>query len=46
MQNQGYVPMYTRTPLTDQLQALAGVEVNTQIITPKAMKKAYRTVKL
>jgi transposase len=46
LQNQGYVPMYTRTPLTDQLQALAGVEVNTQIITPKAMKKAYRTVKL
>jgi transposase len=45
LQNRGYAPMYTRTVLTDQLQELAGVEVNNQIITPKAMRAAYRKVK-
>jgi hypothetical protein len=45
LQNRGYAPMYTRTALTDQLQELAGVEVNNQIITPKAMRAAYRKVK-
>lgn len=45
LQGRGYVPMYTRTKLTDQLQEMAGVKVNTHIITPKNMRKAYRSVK-
>lgn len=41
---QGYSPCYTRTPLTDRLQQLANIAVNTQIITPSKMRTAYRTV--
>lgn len=45
LSDRGYVPMFTRTKLTDQLQESAGVKVNTQIIKPKDMRKAYRSVK-
>jgi len=38
------VPMFQRTSLTDQLQELAGVEVNKQIITKAAMNAFYRKV--
>lgn len=41
----GYSPCYRRTPLTDRLQSLANVNVNTQIITPVKMRAAYRSVK-
>ena len=44
IQGLGYVPMYQRTSLTDQLQELAGVEVNKQIITKVAMNAFYRKV--
>ena len=44
IQGQGYVPMFQRTSLTDQLQELAGVEVNKQIITKAAMNAFYRKV--
>ena len=40
----GYGPCYMRTPLTDRLQQLSGIKVNTQIITPTKMKAAYRMV--
>ena len=40
----GYIPMYRRTTLTDQLQDIAGVEVNNQIITKKRMNEFYRKV--
>lgn len=40
----GYSPCYMRTPLTDQLQQLSGIKVNTQIITPSKMKAAYSMV--
>ena len=42
IQGLGYVPMFQRTSLTDQLQELAGVEVNKQIITKAAMNAFYR----
>jgi len=45
LQNRGYKPVYTRTALTDQLQQMAGIALNTQIVTPKAMRAAYRSVK-
>ena len=41
----GYSPAYTRTELTDQLQQLIGINLNTQIIKSRDMKKAYRSVK-
>nr|WP_154326777.1 hypothetical protein [Sodaliphilus pleomorphus] len=44
IQGLGYVPMFQRTSLTDQLQELAGVEVNKQIITKAAMSAFYRKV--
>ena len=44
IQGLGYVPMFQRTSLTDQLQELAGVEVNKQIITKAAMNAFYRKV--
>ena len=44
IEGHGYIPMYSRTTLTDQLQDLAGVEVNTQIITKKRMNECYRKV--
>jgi len=40
----GYVPMFQRTSLTDQLQELAGVEVNKQTITKAAMNAFYQKV--
>ena len=39
-----YTPMYRRTGLTDQIQELAGIKVNYQIIKRKDMNAAYRTV--
>lgn len=41
----GYSPAYIRTQLTDQLQELAGIKVNTQIIKPKTIKEIYRKCK-
>lgn len=41
---QGYSPCFMRTQLTDQLQQLSNIKVNTQIITPSKMKAAYRSV--
>lgn len=41
----GYLPMFTRTALTDQLQELAGVSINTQIIPTRQMTANYRNVK-
>lgn len=45
LNGRGYIPVFTRTTLTDQMQELANVNVNTQIIKPKDMKAAYRSVK-
>lgn len=39
-----YQPMFTRTALTDQLQELAGINANTQIISSKKMKAIHRKV--
>ena len=44
IQGLGYVPMFQRTSLTDQLQELAGVEVNKQIITKAEMNAFFRKV--
>lgn len=42
----GYLPMYNRTDLTDQLQNLAGVNISTQIIPTRTMTANYRNVKV
>lgn len=38
----GYVPMYTRTQLTDHLQELSGVDLNKQFIKTLTMNAFYR----
>ena len=45
MEGQGYLPMFTRTTLTDQLQDLAGISISTQIIPTRRMTANYRNVK-
>lgn len=45
MEGQGYLPMFTRTALTDQLQDLVGVSISTQIIPTRRMTANYRNVK-
>ncbi|MGN0630544.1 MAG: IS1634 family transposase [Ruminococcus sp.] len=40
-----YVPMFTRTELTNRMQQLANVQVSTQILSSKMMKEVYKTVK-
>lgn len=42
---QGYSPCFERTELTDHLQIIANVNVNTQLITPAKMRAVYRSVK-
>lgn len=41
----GYIPMFERTTLTDQLQNLAGVNISTEIIPTRKMTSMYRNVK-
>lgn len=41
----GYSPAFTRTTLTDRLQHHANIQINTEIITPRNMRAAYRNVK-
>ncbi len=41
----GYVPMFNRTDLTDQLQLLCAVNITTQIIPTRTMAANYRNVK-
>lgn len=41
----GYLPAFNRTDLTDQLQALTGVNISTQIIPMRTMTVNYRSVK-
>lgn len=45
LEGHGYLPMFTRTTLTDQLQELAGICVNTQIIPTRKMTAYYKQVK-
>lgn len=45
IEGRGYLPMFTRTVLTDQMQKLAGVNISTEIITTREMKANYRNVK-
>ncbi|MGM9797574.1 MAG: hypothetical protein ACI3ZY_08400 [Parabacteroides sp.] len=46
VEGHGYLPMFTRTSLTDQLQELTGVSINTQIIPTRQMTANYRKVKI
>ena len=46
LEGSGYLPMFTRSDLTDQLQKLTGVSINTQIIPTRKMKANYRNVKI
>ena len=40
-----YQPMFRRTDLTDQLQEMAGIQADTEIITHQKMMAMYRKVK-
>jgi transposase len=44
-EGRGYVPMYKRNDLTDQLQRLTGVCISKQIIPTRTMTANYRYVK-
>lgn len=43
--NEGYIPTYTRTDLTDQLHSIFGFRTDTEIITTKNMKKILKLSK-
>ena len=45
IEGQGYIPMFTRTDLTDQLQELTGVTIDTEFITTRKMNTNYRKTK-
>lgn len=45
IQGHGYIPAFTRTPLTDRLQDLVGINISTQIIPTRTMTANYRNVK-
>jgi transposase len=40
----GYIPAYTRTPLTDALQAAVGFSADTEIVTQKQMKYIKKVI--
>lgn len=42
----GYRPLFTRTRLTDRLQELMGIQIDTEIVKQTSMNKLYRNVKL
>ena len=41
----GYLPMFNRTDLTDQMEKLCGISISTQIIPTRTMNANYRYVK-
>lgn len=43
--NQGYIPAYTRTELTDALHTSAGIRTDYELTTPKAMAGIIRRTK-
>ena len=43
--NEGYVPIYIRTDLTDDLHEIFGFRTDTEIVSLKEMKKIYKTTK-
>lgn len=45
VQGNYYLPMFNRNDITDRLQALAGVQVSTQLIKATSMRAFYRKVK-
>ena len=45
LEGQGYLPAFTRTALTDQLQTLTGTSISTEIIPTRTMTANYRNVK-
>ena len=42
----GYRPLFTRNELTDNLQKLANISIDTEIVKQTTMKKLYRSVKV
>ncbi len=45
IQDEGYVPTYTRTDLTNNLHGSSGFRTDTQIVTRKAMRRIIATTK-
>lgn len=43
--HEGYIPVYTRTDLTDQLHTAFGFRTDTEIMTIQKMKKILKQVK-
>ena len=43
--NEGYVPTYTRTDLTDNLHEIFGFRTDTEIVSLKEMKRIYKDTK-
>lgn len=42
----GYRPMFERNTLTDRLQTVAGIQIDTEIVRQTTMNKLYRCVKV
>lgn len=42
----GYCPLFERTPLTDRLQEVAGMKLDTQIVPLKTMRKICKSLKV
>ena len=42
----GYKPLFERDTITDRIQDIAGIHVDTQIVEVKRMNKLYRSVKV
>lgn len=42
----GYIPVYTRTEITDKLEEISGLEMSTEIISNKKLKKILKQSKV
>ena len=45
MQGEGYVPLYTRSDMTDAIHDLFGFRTDTEIVTKAGMKKILKKTK-
>ena len=41
----GYRPLFERNEITDRLQQIAGITIDTEIVETKRMNKLYRNIK-
>ena len=42
----GYKPLFERNTLTDKLQQISSIQIDTEIVEQKRMNKLYRSIKV